>query len=199
MRCAFEGCQQEKSPKAGYGLCLFHYGQKRRGKPLSLTPHKLKHSPGQLCGYAGCSRPVNARGLCKTHYSQQYSGKALRPAKLRPRRPKGAKCDVATCQEKRHSINWCRPHYHVWRAFRLDPQLYEDMLVAQGGVCAICGQKCASHRRLSVDHDHFTAQIRGLLCAACNRGIGLLKDSPEVVGRALEYLRAFDASIRKVA
>ena len=94
-------------------------------------------------------------------------------------------------------MRWCAKHYHVWYEFKLDPQTYEDMAVAQDGGCAICGQACVSGRRLSVDHDHVTGQVRGLLCAKCNRAIGLLGDDARLVERAAHYLRR--VSVRKVA
>lgn len=44
-------------------------------------------------------------------------------------------------------------------------------------------------RPLVVDHDHTTGAVRGLLCSACNTGIGHLKDDPAVVAAALHYLK----------
>jgi hypothetical protein len=40
-----------------------------------------------------------------------------------------------------------------------------------------------------VDHDHETGEVRGLLCAPCNRGIGLLQDKIEVLESAAQYLK----------
>ena len=54
---------------------------------------------------------------------------------------------------------------------------YEQMLVQQGGECAICGQKDKSFN-LAVDHCHGTKRIRGLLCSQCNVGLGSFKDKP---------------------
>lgn len=65
---------------------------------------------------------------------------------------------------------------------------YLDMLTAQGGNCAICGNK-DEHFSLAVDHCHTSEEIRGLLCSQCNRGIGLFKDSIENFEKAIEYLR----------
>lgn len=64
---------------------------------------------------------------------------------------------------------------------------YEKMLLKQGGTCGICGSK-PDKVRLAVDHDHRTGKIRGLLCDSCNRGLGQLGDSEEVLISALEYL-----------
>jgi len=67
---------------------------------------------------------------------------------------------------------------------------YNEMLVSQNGVCAICKNQCVSGRSLAVDHDHNTGNIRGLLCCNCNRGIGLLQDNPAYLQAALDYLKA---------
>ncbi len=42
--------------------------------------------------------------------------------------------------------------------------------------------------KLMVDHDHTTGEVRGLLCHNCNRAIGLLREDPERLRRAIEYL-----------
>jgi hypothetical protein len=41
---------------------------------------------------------------------------------------------------------------------------------------------------LSVDHNHKTGRVRGLLCKRCNVAIGMLDDNPKLLARALEYL-----------
>jgi hypothetical protein len=65
---------------------------------------------------------------------------------------------------------------------------YEAMHKAQAGLCAICLEPDASGLRLAVDHCHDARHVRGLLCGACNRGIGLLKHDPARMRRAIEYL-----------
>lgn len=66
---------------------------------------------------------------------------------------------------------------------------YEKMLEQQNYKCAICGQHETQKRVLSVDHCHKTGKVRGALCAACNRGIGSLKESKEVLEAAINYLQ----------
>lgn len=58
-----------------------------------------------------------------------------------------------------------------------------DALIAKG--CAICG---THEGQICVDHDHATGVVRDALCHRCNTGLGLLKDDPERVRAALEYL-----------
>jgi len=47
---------------------------------------------------------------------------------------------------------------------------YDALLKHQGGGCAICGRP-PKKRRLDMDHDHRTMEIRGLLCVRCNRAL----------------------------
>lgn len=73
---------------------------------------------------------------------------------------------------------------------------YTSLLESQGGVCAICEQPetdtdntgTGKIRNLNVDHDHDTNAVRGLLCSACNRGLGLFADSHRRLGKAMGYL-----------
>ena len=55
--------------------------------------------------------------------------------------------------------------------------------------CAICNNECVTGKRLAVDHDHETGQIRDLLCGNCNQGLGKFQDNPQLLNKAAEYLR----------
>lgn len=76
--------------------------------------------------------------------------------------------------------------------YKITLEEYEEMEKSQGFVCAICKNSCPSGRRLSVDHNHDTGQVRGLLCMPCNRGIGNLCDSAEILRDAADYLDKFN-------
>lgn len=67
---------------------------------------------------------------------------------------------------------------------------YDSLLHKQANGCAICGATnfYQGRTRLGVDHDHKTGAVRGLLCHQCNFGIGGLKDSPDLMRRAIAYL-----------
>lgn len=72
---------------------------------------------------------------------------------------------------------------------------YEAMHSEQGGVCACCGlpesaihNKTRAPKRLSVDHDHATGEVRGLLCGRCNTALGLLDDDPSKIRALIAYL-----------
>lgn len=73
--------------------------------------------------------------------------------------------------------------------YGITPGQYEEMLVSQGGVCAICGSHPIAEQLLSVDHCHTTGKVRGLLCQSCNIGIGHFEDSPSILEKAISYLK----------
>lgn len=58
----------------------------------------------------------------------------------------------------------------------------------QGHKCAICEQPEKNGKSLSIDHDHDSGKVRGLLCNNCNRALGLLKDDKEMLSKAIHYL-----------
>jgi hypothetical protein len=78
---------------------------------------------------------------------------------------------------------------------------FDSILRKQNNLCAVCEESFSDANVPHVDHDHLCCQglyscgecVRGLLCGKCNRGIGLLKDDPRVLGRALRYLEKGDS------
>jgi hypothetical protein len=76
------------------------------------------------------------------------------------------------------------------KKYGLTVERFHEMIIAQSGRCAICGEAFTyAQRGLNVDHDHDTGRVRGLLCARCNIGLGAFKDRPEILEAALLYLR----------
>ena len=79
------------------------------------------------------------------------------------------------------------------RKFGITLADYDAMLFSQDYKCAICltedprghGQK---NKRFHVDHDHATGEVRGLLCHACNIGLGNFKDRTDIMKDAIHYL-----------
>lgn len=75
---------------------------------------------------------------------------------------------------------------------------YEALLVSQKGVCAICKRPPGTFgvRYLDIDHDHRCCAgtyscgkcIRGLICIACNRALGLFQDRLDILRSAEIYL-----------
>jgi hypothetical protein len=88
---------------------------------------------------------------------------------------------------------------YLKRTYGLSADEYETLLVAQGGVCAVCKRMNPSKngdepQKLSVDHSHYSGANRGLLCRRGNLVLGMLEDSQELLFRLMEYLRHWDGS-----
>jgi hypothetical protein len=67
---------------------------------------------------------------------------------------------------------------------------YARLYEFQGGRCAICRRATGKSKRLAVDHDHKTGEVRGLCCSICNRVIlGHSRDDVRFFLRCLAYLR----------
>jgi hypothetical protein len=76
----------------------------------------------------------------------------------------------------------------IERTYGLTRDQYDELLALQGGVCAICRQK-PGKKRLAVDHDHKTGQVRGLLCGRDNHDLlGAGYDSIPKLQAAVHYL-----------
>jgi len=92
----------------------------------------------------------------------------------------------------------CKTSYSRLKRYGVDQKSYHEMLAAQGNKCAICGTKDpATHRTkhtpepaFCVDHCHKTGRVRGLLCGYCNTGIGKLRDNPDIMRRAAQYVES---------
>lgn len=63
------------------------------------------------------------------------------------------------------------------------------MLESQGNKCKICKREADTYRRLTIDHDHNTGKIRGILCGQCNSGLGLFKDDVYIMKEAIRYIK----------
>jgi len=72
---------------------------------------------------------------------------------------------------------------------------YTQLWEVQDRRCAICGLPivlCTQNEqgtKASLDHNHTTDQVRGLLCQPCNHGLGSFKDSIPNLERAIAYLK----------
>lgn len=77
------------------------------------------------------------------------------------------------------------------KAYGLDPNEVERHFDAHHGKCDICGgDPVGRSKRLSIDHCHTTNKFRGLLCGTCNTGLGQFKDDPDLLLKAIGYLKS---------
>lgn len=84
---------------------------------------------------------------------------------------------------------------HLKSRYGISIDEFEALSKSQHDVCAICKRPCSSKQRLSVDHNHQTGQVRGLLCANCNHGLGHFMDSPELLRKAAIYLKTSELEV----
>jgi hypothetical protein len=132
------------------------------------------------------------------------------------RKPDGLRSQCGTCayasrrewrrrnRDKVNAINLKSYHKHkvargnaeMLRRYRFTRADYDHLLVDQNGCCAICRATSPgdTRSRFAIDHDHQTGQVRGLLCNACNLGLGKFKDRLDLLRAATAYLEAHDAA-----
>lgn len=85
----------------------------------------------------------------------------------------------------------------IIRMYGLTQDRYDRMFEEQNNLCAICGNpesrmnRGGKVARLTVDHCHQTNNVRGLLCHACNIGLGKFQDNIEIMFNAIAYLQEF--------
>jgi hypothetical protein len=80
--------------------------------------------------------------------------------------------------------------YWLQRTYGITLAQYDEMVATQCGVCAVCGEpettkdRDGETKRLAVHHSHNSDVVIALLCHACNRGIGFLRDSAKLLQNA---------------
>jgi hypothetical protein len=129
----------------------------------------------KTCSKCGLTKPLS--DFYKFKYS--YSGKA-------------SVCKICDCKRslkyrKENPKVIRNVHLNYWYKISLDQ--YNELFENQKGCCAICGKHQSQFSKsLSVDHDHVTGKIKGLLCGNCNRGLGYFMESTELLRNAFEYI-----------
>lgn len=84
---------------------------------------------------------------------------------------------------------------NLWVRYRIRLPEFMQMLDNQNHRCPICDvefklglKESVAPNKPVVDHCHNTGDIRGILCHACNKFIGLASDNTDVLHRAIVYL-----------
>lgn|SRR6185369_11211191 len=168
------------------------------GKTRGPSPAQRQRVILGLCLRCGKPRGEDGtRTLCRNHANKTIASAKRarirnRAANLcdRCRKPRGngngrsrfvciACSPVRTAQSKSMGRRW--------HEYGITDAEYEQLRVAQGGGCAICGKPQKS-RPLAVDHNPKTGHVRGLLCVHCNTSIGKFNDDPDVLRKVINYL-----------
>lgn len=169
-------------------MCTTHRYRYDNGLPLEVEVRQYEH--GRVCKVDGCGQPRQGGGdgtYCPMHRRRLVRRGEAGEAD-RQRAPFG-------------EAVWDQPDVrrgkNLFSAYGLTVDEYDRLLAKQGGRCAVCRTDTPGNRRtrairaFCVDHDHVTGHVRGLLCSACNRAIGMLKDDPDVIEAALKYVRRY--------
>lgn len=81
--------------------------------------------------------------------------------------------------------------------YNMTDECFNKMLEDQNYSCALCFRHESEFKsEFFIDHNHDCCSassgcgncVRGLLCVACNSGLGLLQDDPAIFMRAIEYV-----------
>jgi len=85
---------------------------------------------------------------------------------------------------------------HYKRKFGITVEIYKEMYDKQNGLCAICCKPETIHSKggdspmwLSVDHNHTTKKVRGLLCFKCNTTLSYFEKHGESMITIASYLK----------
>lgn len=81
---------------------------------------------------------------------------------------------VSLRPRKRNDTPEQKRKWNVKRRYGITIEEAIQLLVDQGGLCAICREV---PRRACIDHDHNTGKVRGILCHRCNVMAGAFDDS----------------------
>ena len=94
-------------------------------------------------------------------------------------------CESSRCGLCHDMACWKR---HLSKSYNITPEDWFTKYNQQDGKCLCCGEE----RKLEVDHNHTTNQVRGLICRSCNTLVGYIESG--ALHLALDYLNRFNSS-----
>lgn len=123
---------------------------------------------------------------CFNKSTKTISGLSSECKSCKKKYPRNKEYHKEYYKKNKEAINNKSRNNHLRRTYGITTEQYEQLKRNQNGKCAICSGEFDS--TLHVDHCHKTGAIRGLLCNACNSGLGKLKDSVKLLKSAIKYL-----------
>jgi hypothetical protein len=147
------------------------------------------------CLTIGCNREVAARGYCRPCYYRLIRNGSIVPHTQTPKRKHvllniNVENATATClacgpvKVRKSGNEWkCRTSINnvARNIYKRQYEIKKSMMIDK---CSICNSK----KSLCWDHNHETGNFRGTLCPYCNTAIGLLKNDPQIIEKAISYL-----------
>lgn len=152
---------------------------------------KLRCEPCTKTHKALLQREANKRWY-QTKSKEEH---ALRRQEWRTRNPEVEKAQQRRWIENNPEKVRARGRARIIRDHGLTVEQFEELTEKQSGLCAICGEP-PTREFLDIDHDHGCCPtafscgycVRGLLCQKCNGALGLFRDDPRILVKALGYL-----------
>ena len=153
-----------------------------------------KFYDGSPCKKCGSTERYTGSSDCRQCHIKKCTKRNKENPKYQENQRKWREANIIS--RKEYDKRWYQENkeksyeYTLKKKYGITYAEYEKMLTEQKGLCAICGKtEPTENRRLAVDHCHRTGKVRSLLCGKCNKAIGLLDDDPELMKKAIEYMR----------
>lgn len=200
--CSVEGCEE---PYHCRTWCKSHYWRWRNhGDPLagsrSPRPNPITTARDAPPGHKLCTKCDSIKPL--SEFNRDRTTRDGHRAYCRPCRATFDEEQRARDPEAYMAKGRARGHRHALKRYGITTEQYLTMLEEQGGVCRICGNAetattpTGRSKALAVDHCHKSNRVRGLLCDACNKGLGAFEDDVVRLTAAIKYL-LFPAPVPK--
>jgi len=112
----------------------------------------------------------------------------------RKNRPSGviSECKDCTIARSRARYEGAKDEINDKRAAKLYGIDYAEVVKMRAnsdGICQCCGRPgLHHHKRLVIDHDHSTGEVRGLICSRCNSILGFAQDDLQTLKNLVSYL-----------
>jgi len=195
--CSIEGCEE---PFYCRTWCVNHYGRwQRNGDPLAGNRSPNKNNAVQTHrdappGHRRCLHCDTVKPFSEFRKDRTLPGGIAFYCKdcvrdyIDSRRARDPEAYLAQVRR--------RTYKYILKRHGMSLADYDAMLNEQDALCRICrrpetGFGAGGHvKPLSLDHDHRTGKVRGLLCSPCNKGLGAFEDDIARLTAAIDYLIA---------
>lgn len=154
-----------------------------------------------FCRACNLEKPENEFYGFTGKYRKEYSCKKCVNIRRRKYYKENRQYKIAMAKKYREQNREKILHGKRKQTYGISAEQYNKMLKEHNYVCAVCkkpemskinkGQNPDAKNSLSVDHNHKTGQIRGLLCGKCNRALGYLQENVETMLSLISYINKY--------